>query len=322
MMAVVFATSSLLFCSCLKDPSSAIPSIAGLVVADPSFSTLEDAAIQCDLVFTLSNPNTGDASGDFTVFAPNNEAFARLGLNDGADLAGIRTSFLAQTVLYHVSHGNLPGQDHRAGDSSLSVTGLYRRFYGTDQQRYVNGSKIIAVDVPTANGTVHVIDKVLLATGVDIVQSALALRDTMVFEYPELRFLVEAVLYADAATLLSASAGSPSYTVFAPTDAAFRQLGRELGIALEEPADIRQLPKDVVQAILLNHVVADGGRFTPEIRENKITALGGGAISVARFSNGDLVLRGDGDVRQAKTVLSDIQASNGVVHLIDRVLLP
>lgn len=322
----VLATAAVAGCmlcsSCLKDPSTAIPSIAGLVVADPAFSTLEDAAIQCDLVFILSNPNAGDPSGDFTVFAPHDEAFARIGLNNGDDLAGIRTSFLTQTVLFHVSNGNLTGAGLESGDSSLSVTDLQRRFYEIDGQRYIDGAKIVATDILAANGTVHVIDKVLLSTGMDVVQSALALRDTQVFEQPELTFLVEAVLYAEAADLLSASPGSPSWTVFAPTDAAFRQLGLELGIPLNKPEDIRGVPKDVVQAILLNHVVADGGRFMPEIRETKITTLGGGTLSVARFSNGDLVLRGEGDAQQAKTVLPDIRTSNGVVHLIDRVLLP
>jgi uncharacterized surface protein with fasciclin (FAS1) repeats len=321
-LSLALATGSVCFFSCLKDPSDAIPSIAGLVVADPAFSTLEDAAIRCDLVFALSNPNAGDPSGDFTVFAPDNTAFSRLGIDNGDDLAGIRTAFLTQTVLYHVSHGNLPGRNLPAGDSSASVTGLNRRFYEISAQRYINGSKIVATDVTTANGTVHVIDKVLLATGLDIVQSALALRDTQVFRYPELGILTEAVLYVEATGLLSASPGSPHYTVFAPTDAAFRQLGRELGIPLEQPADIRNVSKDIVKAILLNHVVADGGRFMPEIRENAIMTVGGGELSVARFSNGDLVLRSNGDARQAKTLVPDIQVSNGVVHLIDRVLLP
>jgi len=319
----VFVVANLFMAAgCVKDPESAISSIAGLVVANPDFSTLEDAAIQCELVFVLSNPNTSDPSGDFTVFAPTNQAFVRLGLNNSDDLTALQTDFLTNTVLYHVSNGNLLGSNITENGKSVSAIGVNRRFITVGSDRYINGSKILATDVRAENGTVHVIDKVLLATGADIVQSALALRDTQVFKSPELTFLVEAVLYAELASALSASPGSPSFTVFAPTDAAFRQLGADLGIPLNVPSDIRQLPKDVVTAVLLNHVVADGGKFTSELNGDKITPLGGSDLGIAKFSNGDLVVRGKGNAESAKTVIPDIQASNGVVHLIDRVLLP
>ncbi|GAB4493073.1 MAG: fasciclin domain-containing protein [Saprospiraceae bacterium] len=318
-----FATSSLLAASaCIKDSESVNSSIANLVVANSEFSTLEDAAIQCNLVYVLSNPNPNHPFGDFTVFAPNDKAFGRLGLLDSDDLTVLQTDFLTNTVLYHVSDGNLSGSNIEKGGVSASAIGLNRRFVMAGQDRFINGSKILATDLTAENGTVHVIDKVLLATGVDIVQSALALRDTQVFKTPELTFLVEAVLYAELANALTASPGSPSFTVFAPTDAAFRQLGEDLGVPMNTPASIRQLPKDVVTAVLLNHVVADGGKFTSELNETSVTPLSGAEVSVAKFSNGDLVLRGKGNDVSAKTVIPDIQVTNGVVHLIDRVLLP
>ncbi len=119
-----------------------------------------------------------------------------------------------------------------------------------------------------ANGLVHPIDKVLLATGADIVQSALALKNGQVFVQPELTFLVEALVYCELTGALTASPGSPSFTVFAPTDAAFKQLGQQLGVSLAQPADIRKLPKATVTAVLLNHVVNNGGKFTPEFADN------------------------------------------------------
>ena len=320
---VAFVAANLFMAAgCVKDPENATSSIAGLVVANPDFSTLEDAAIQCELVFVLSNPNAGDSSGDFTVFATTNQAFARLGLKNSDDLTALQTDFLTNTVLYHVSNGNLSSSNITEHGKSVSAIGIHRRFVTVGPDRYINGSKILATDVRAENGTVHVIDKVLLATGADIVQSALALRDTQVFKSPELTFLVEAVLYAELAAALSASPVSPSFTVFAPTDAAFRQLGVDLGVPLNVPSDIRQLPKDVVTAVLLNHVVADGGKFTSELNGDRITPLSGLDLGIAKFSNGDLVVRGKGNTESAKTVIPDIQASNGVVHLIDRVLLP
>ncbi|TMO81126.1 fasciclin, partial [Pseudoalteromonas ruthenica] len=75
----------------------------------PAFSTLKGAAIQGGVAVTLSNKNPNDAGGNFTVFAPTNDAFARLGLTDAGTLGVLQNSFLTNTLLYHVSNGNLPG---------------------------------------------------------------------------------------------------------------------------------------------------------------------------------------------------------------------
>jgi uncharacterized surface protein with fasciclin (FAS1) repeats len=176
--------------------------------------------------------------------------------------------------------------------------------------------------VKAENGTVHVIDKVLLATGVDIVQSAIALKDSKVFNGPELSFLVEAVLYAELAGALSASPGSPSFTVFAPTDAAFKQLGVDLGVPLNVPADIRKLPKATVTAVLLNHVLNDTGKFTSEMNAGQVVPLGATALTIGAYTNGVLTVQGKGNKIAANMVIPDVQTTNGIVHVIDRVLLP
>jgi uncharacterized surface protein with fasciclin (FAS1) repeats len=310
-----------MFSSCEKD-NDVLPSIAAIAVANADFSTLEDAAVQGGVAVVLSNPNAGHPSGAFTVFAPTNDAFARLGLNNGADLRVLDRTFLTNTLLYHVSNGNLAGSSIMAGGTLPTALGPIGRFITRGSDRYINGSKILATDVAAQNGTVHVIDKVLLATGADIVQSALALRDAKVFIVPELSFLVEAVLYAELAGALTASPGSPSFTVFAPTDAAFKQLGVDLGVALNMPADIRQLPKEVVTAVLLNHVVANGGQFTSEMNGGPVAPLGGTNLTLGAFNNGVLTVRGNGNSAAANMVIPDVLTTNGVVHVIDRVLLP
>ncbi|NJL73782.1 MAG: fasciclin domain-containing protein [Saprospiraceae bacterium] len=308
--------------SCNKDDDSTIPTIASIAVTNSDFSTLEAAAVQGGVAVILSNPNAGDPSGDYTVFAPNNAAFARLGLNTGDDLAVLNDAFLTSTLLYHVSNGNLEGESIVAGSTSASALGPDRRFIQRDGDTYINGSKILATDVKAENGTVHVIDKVLLATGADIVQSALALKDAKVFVVPELSFLVEALIYADLVGALVAAPGSPSFTVFAPTDAAFKQLGVDLGVALEVPADIRKLPKETIAAVLLNHVVADGGKFTSEMSDNTVMPLGGTALTLGAFTNGVLSVKGKTNAIVANMVIPDVQTTNGIVHVIDRVLLP
>lgn len=310
------------FTSCEKDYSEEMPSIAAVAVANPAFSTLESAAVRGGVAVVLSNENAGDPSGDFTVFAPTNDAFARLGFNTGDDLGALQVPFLTNTLLYHVSNGALPGSSVSAGGSSGSLLGPTRRYIKRGDDLYINGSKILATDVAAENGVIHVIDKVLLATGADIAQSTIALATSQAFTGPELSFLLEAVLYAELDGALSASPGSPSFTVYAPTDAAFKQLGVDLGVALNVPADIRKLPKETVTAVLLNHVVANGGKFTSELSGTTETPLGGTALTYGAFNNGTYTVKGNGNTAVANMVIPDVQTTNGIVHVIDRVLLP
>jgi uncharacterized surface protein with fasciclin (FAS1) repeats len=275
------------------------------------------------VVTTLSNKNPNDPEGNFTVFAPTNAAFARLGLRTAADLNTLQQPFLTNTLLYHVANGTVTGPALQYGQTSVSALGPVRRFTARGGSMYVNGSRIVATNVKATNGTIHAVDKVLLATGVDIVQSAVALSTSQVFVKPELTFLVEAVLYCDLAPALSAKPGAAPLTVFAPTDQAFRNLGTLLNVSLVEAKDIRKLPKDLVTALLLNHVVGDGGRFTSELPEKTtITPLGGTALTMGAFDNGLLTVQGKSNAAPATMVIPDVQCTNGVVHVIDQVLLP
>lgn len=317
-----FAIGTFSSCETTSSYEEELPSVANIAVSNEDFSTLEAAAVAGGVAVVLSNPNPNDASGDYTVFAPTDDAFARLGLNENT-LGALQTSFLTNTLLYHVSNGNLLNASISADVSSTSALGLDRRFVTRDGDTYINGSKILATDVMASNGTVHVIDKVMIASGADIVQTAIALQTAQVFAAPELTYLVEAVLYADLAGALSASEGSPSFTVFAPTDQAFIDLGAALGLTFNEPADIRQLPVEVVSAVLLNHVIANDGKFTPELSEGDVTPLGGDALTLGAFTNGTLTVTGLGNGGEvANMVIPDVQTTNGIVHVIDRVLLP
>lgn len=314
--------SILAITSCESDDfESQTPSIANIAVSNSNFSTLESAAIQGGLAVTLSNSNPNDPSGSYTVFAPTNDAFSKLGLNSET-LGVLQDGFLTNTLLYHTSNGDLLSQNINTSDNFPSLLGVNRRFVDRNGELFINGSKVIATDINASNGTVHAIDKVMIATGGDIVQSALALQNADVFINPELTFLVEAVLYAELAGALTASEGSPSFTVFAPTDQAFKNLGTALGFTFEEPADIRQLPKELVATVLLNHVVANQGKFTSELSQGNITPLGGDDLILGQYNNGVLPVSGQGNQEAANMIIPDVQAVNGVIHLIDAVLLP
>ncbi|MHA7056071.1 fasciclin domain-containing protein [Aquimarina sp. M1] len=297
------------------------PTIANIAVNNPAFSTLEEAAITGGVAVTLSNPNPNDPSGDYTVFAPTNDAFARLGLNENT-LGVLQKDFLTNTLLYHVSNGNLAGNSISEGEMSMSALGINRRFVSRDNELFINGSKVLATDVDAINGTVHVIDKVMIATGGNVVESALALNDAAVFVNPELSYLVEAVVYAGLVDALSNP--DASFTVFAPTDQAFIDLGAALDLTFTEPADVRQLPQELVTAVLLNHVFADvaSDKFTSELSAGSFDTLGEDTITLGMYNNGVLTVSGSGNMSPANMVIPDVQTTNGIVHVIDQVLLP
>lgn len=298
-----------------------LPTISNIAVSNPAFSTLEEAAISGGVAGTLSNPNPNDSSGDYTVFAPTNDAFARLGLNENT-LGVLQKGFLTNTLLYHVSNGNLAGSTIDEGDMSASALGVNRRFISRGGDLFINGSKILATDVQAVNGTVHVIDKVMIATGGNVVQSAIALSGAEVFINPELSYLVEAVVYADLVGALSNP--DAKFTVFAPTDQAFINMGVALGLTFNEPADIRQLSKELVTSVLLNHVFADvsADKFTSELDAGTFDSLGDDTITLGAYDNGILTVTGSGNESPANMVIPDVQTTNGIVHVIDQVLLP
>lgn len=296
------------------------PSIAKIAVLNSDFSVLETAAIKGGIALLLTNANSGDPSGKFTVFAPTNSAFEKLGLNSD-NLATLDQEFLTNTLKYAVSNGDLSSSAFSSTVSTASVfEGNTRKLITKNGDKYINGSKIISTDIAAANGTVHAIDKVLLATNGNIVQSAIAVQTGKVFVKPELTYLVAAVLWADP-SILTALTTSPSLTVFAPTDDAFIKLGLALGKTFTKPKDIELIDKATVTAVLLNNVIG-GGKFTPEMTSGANASVGGGTLTLGAFENGVLTVKGNGNTAPAKMVIPDIQAKNGVIHIIDTVLLP
>ncbi len=317
----ILAASTIVSCERNSTYEDAKPSIANIAVSNPNFSTLEAAAVAGGVVGVLSNANAGDPSGNFTVFAPTNAAFDKLGLNPET-LGVLNPTFLTNTLLYHVSNGDLMSGSFTATSPS-ALGGITRRFIEKNGDKYINGSKIIATNIAAANGTVHAIDKVMIATGADIVQSALAVQDGKVFVKPELTYLVQAVLHAsplaDGTTIATALSTLPSLTVFAPTDAAFIELLKVFNLPFANATDVKRLDPDTVRAVLLNHVIG-GGKFTSEFNAGANAALGG-TLTLGEYMNGVLSVKGPTATIPANIVIPDIQAKNGVIHIIDKVLL-
>ncbi|WP_017256795.1 fasciclin domain-containing protein [Pedobacter arcticus] len=313
---------TLVFGGCNKDNSDVLPTISQTVVGLEDLSQLEFAAVKGDLVVALSNKNkTTGADGNFTIFAPTNQAFAKIGLVNPRDFNALQTPFLLNVLKYHVSNGNAKDDLLIGGFKVPSLLGptVNKRIIIRGTDKYVNGSKIIVTNTQADNGIVHVINRVLLASGTDIANTALFFAQGKGFVQPELSFLAEALVYCDLfAALADANA---NYTVFAPTDQAFKDLGKTLGIEVNQPSDVRKIDYTTLKQILLNHVVSVG-LFTSELHAGNLLGLSGKNITLGEYNDGLLTVKGNGNSVVANMVISDIQTTNGVVHVIDRVLLP
>ena len=254
--------------------------------------SLVAGVIQAELLETLQG------SGPFTLFAPTDQAFADAGI----DLASLDTpagkAALSDILLYHVVSGEVPSSAVTECMSATAVNGQPLSFT-VNGGVMVNGANVTLADVNTSNGVIHVIDKVLTPSDApnDIARTAqcTGIHDS----------LVAAVVQAD---LLETLQGTGPFTLFAPTDQAFADAGIDLA-ALDTVEG-----KAALADILLYHVVSG------EVPSSAVTeclsapTVNGNPIS---FTVGDSVM-----VNDATVTLADVNTSNGVIHVIDKVLSP
>lgn len=267
-------------------------SIVEVAARDKAFSTLVTALKTANLAETLN----GD--GPFTVFAPTNEAFNALG--QGTLRATLRDSKrLAQILTYHVVPGRLTAQDVATRRTLDTVNGQ-RLVVAVRGGLQINGDvKVIKGDIEAANGVIHVIDAVLIPAKQNIAEIAKAAHfDT----------LLAALSAADLASVFASDDGS--FTVFAPTNEAFAKLGDEAIAALLEPRN-----RDLLTQILKYHVVK--GRFYSDaVSANLFPETLAGERTKANMGRQGVRLN------ESNVVRADIDATNGVIHVIDSVLVP
>lgn len=284
--------------SCEKESDQMTPAkdmtIAQYASGDGNFSILVQALSKANLVSALSG------EGNFTVFAPTNDAFnalfSQLGVTGIADLSA---ETLTPILLYHVL-----GEEKKA---AMLSEGYYNTI-SPAQNSYLSlrvsldggvminkDSKVIAADVDVKNGVIHAIDKVLLPP--TVVDHALSNESFSI--------LVQAVIKADLAGTLS---GIGPFTIFAPTNAAFEALFAKLGIS-----GIADLTAEQLIPILQYHVVIGNVRSTQ---------LSAGSVATLNGSF-NVTLSPKPAINETSDILAtDVQASNGVIHVIDEVLLP
>lgn len=268
------------------------------------FSTLVQAVQAAGLEEALRG------EGPFTVFAPTDAAFAKLpaGLLDQLVLPENQAK-LQQILLYHVVAGKVTSRDLRFFQRVETLEGSDLEILRFFRLVIVNHNPVKLADVRATNGVIHVIDEVLIPEGFTLEDPAapeLDLVDTAIGA--GLSELANAVT---AAGLVDALREPGPFTVFAPTNAAFGALPAGLVAELTEPANL-----ELLQELLLYHVAAGQVLSTDLARFQRVEMLSGNRTWV--FKN----RRGDVSVNFSKVVAADVLATNGVAHVIDRVLIP
>lgn len=283
--------------------SNSDPDVVQLAQANPDLSILVEAVDAAGLAGTLKQ------AGPYTVLAPTNAAFASLLSELGVTKAQLLAdkALLTTVLTYHV----LPGTVRRADiPMGKAVTTLQGSIFKVDTVgstlRITDGrnrtSSITATDIHATNGVVHVIDKVILPANKNIVQTAQSL--------PDFSILVEAVVAADLQATLS---GTGPFTVFAPTNAAFAALLSELGIS----KSALLADKALLTKVLTYHVVSGRVLKANVPVGTPITTVQGDTFTV----NAALAIA-DQRGRSANIVATDVLTSNGVIHVVDKVILP
>jgi uncharacterized surface protein with fasciclin (FAS1) repeats len=274
--------------------------IVDIAVSAGNFETLVAAVSAAGLVETLQG------EGPFTVFAPTDEAFAALPEGTLEALLADPQGQLTQILLYHVVPGKVMSTDLSDGMTAETLQGSPVTFSIKDGVVKVNDATVIAADIEASNGVIHVIDAVILPPSEEAAEEAPGNIAEVAAAAGNFETLLAAV---EAAGLVDALTSEGPFTVFAPTDEAFAALPE--GTIESLLAD----PEGALTQILLYHVVS--GKVMSTDLSDGMTAetLQGSPVT---FSIKDGVVK----VNDATVIAADIEASNGVIHVIDAVILP
>ena len=244
--------------------------------------------------------DTLKTGGPFTVLAPTDAAFAKVP-KATLDALAADPAKLKAVLLYHVISGSVPSSEVVKLTSAKTLNGAKVAIKVEGGAVFVNGAKVVTPDVMASNGVIHVIDTVLLPPPApqNIVKTAIAAG----------QFKTLASLLQKAGLVKTLQTGS--WTVFAPTDAAFAKVPK---------ATIAKLGKNpaLLKKVLLYHVVKGNVPASKVVTLNgkSVGTVAGSAVKI-RVAGGNVFL--NGSTRVTKT---DVTASNGVIHIINKVLIP
>ena len=261
-----------------------------------TFSTLVAAVKAGDLVNTLKS------SGPFTVFAPTNDAFAKLPEGTVESLLKPENKDKLVAILtYHVVPGKVLAKDVVGLKSAKTAQGQEISIRASNSGVMINNAKVVKTDVMCTNGVIHVIDNVILPPEkpADIVDTAVGAGS--------FKTLVAAV---KAAGLVETLKGEGPFTVFAPTDEAFAKLPKGTIESLLKPEN-----KSKLVDILTYHVVSGNVMAKDVVNLTSAKTVQGSKVNI-KVNNNNVM------INNAKVVKTDIVCGNGVIHVIDTVIMP
>ncbi len=312
--AVFFLTLSmcLVIAGCDKtedEPVVIANTIAGIILNDSNFSSLEAVMVKANLATTFNGTDP------LTVFAPDNAAFAASGITpaviNGLSQAQAQTIFLYHTLISKVMAADLP-----TGPNATMLTFHNDSVFVTKNTNgvFVNGNKLIQADIIADNGVLHKIDRVLNPPAGNI-------KETVAGKGLDSLTKVIARVTNDSTGYpgIDSALNSAMVTLFAPTDSAFADLLAKLSIPL-----IDSLPVDTLMNLLAYHMVP-GRIFSSDLADGPLTMLAGGntLINLGNGLNGGPTITGTNNGANASNITDpNIISRNGVVHIIDRVLIP
>jgi len=258
------------------------------------FKTLATALTAAGLIDAVNGP------GPFTVFAPTDDAFAKVPKETLEMLLKPENKEKLKAVLtYHVVPGKVMAKDVVGLKGAKSLNGQRIDVKVDGDKVSVDGANVVATDIACTNGVIHVIDSVILPASDNIPAVA-----TKAGKFSTL------LAAAKAAGLVDALSGDKALTVFAPTDEAFGKLPKGTVESLLKPEN-----KDKLKAILLYHVVEGRVYSEDALKAKSAATLQGGKVEIT-------VKDGAAYVNGAKILATDVDAGNGVIHVIDSVILP
>ena len=286
--------------------------IVQIAAQEPDLSILVEAlmAADGDLTTTLSG-------GNFTVLAPTNEAFAGfLSANGFASLDEVPTDVLSNILLNHVITGSVLSTDLASSGSGYATTNATNMdgdnlslYFSTENGVEFNGqSSVVLADIPATNGIVHVVDAVIGLPTVVTFATSNPMFETLVAA------LTREDLTTDYVSVLSSVASPSPFTVFAPTNEAFGSLLTEIGMD-----SLSEIPVDLLTSTLNTHVVASANVRSGDLTQGMAVSTLGDTLTVSLDAGPQLIDLND---RIANIIAVDVQAYNGVVHVIDKVVLP
>jgi transforming growth factor-beta-induced protein len=281
------------------DPQPEPQSIAEIAAGDEQFSTLVSALERVNLVSVLDDP------GNFTVFAPTNAAFQALGV----DLNTLSDEALTGILLYHVLGGKVASTDLQngqtyattasetgPGDTQLSIL-IEKDASGVT----VNGAaKVTTADVEATNGVIHIVDAVIMP--LDVVGHAAANSN-----FSEL----VGALGAANGDLVNVLSGDGPFTVFAPLNSAFAAIS----------GTVAGLDADQLASVLTYHVVAGANVVSGSLTNGQVVTTVQGEDFTINIDGSNVSIT-DATGGTSNVVLANVQATNGVIHVLDAVIIP